>query len=155
MTNCIFSWYYILSGGGIPESRRASELSELLGVKILPSQVLLWDFILFLYDLLVAICFLLSVPTIVWLWNLLHSCLLFLVQVLQGHSPFKSFMERYMYIYWFWGFFILLFNAHVFNFKKWHVPATYLVFFFFFFVAVVVIDLPFSFIFNLVTTIPC
>lgn len=32
---CGFIWI----GGGIPESRRALELSELLGVKILPSQV--------------------------------------------------------------------------------------------------------------------
>ncbi|KAJ4849334.1 hypothetical protein Tsubulata_047329 [Turnera subulata] len=31
---------YADSGGGIPESRRATELSKLLGVKILPSQVL-------------------------------------------------------------------------------------------------------------------
>ncbi|XP_011027034.1 PREDICTED: uncharacterized protein YKR070W-like isoform X2 [Populus euphratica] len=44
---------FLTNGGGIPESRRASELSELLGVKILPSQVL------------------------------------------QGHSPFKSFMKRW------------------------------------------------------------
>lgn len=29
----------ILLGGGIPESRRALELSDILGVKILPSQV--------------------------------------------------------------------------------------------------------------------
>ncbi|XP_015388164.1 uncharacterized protein LOC102628567 isoform X2 [Citrus sinensis] len=31
---------FLTNGGGIPESRRASELSELLGVNILPSQVL-------------------------------------------------------------------------------------------------------------------
>ncbi|KAL7253031.1 hypothetical protein ACSBR1_007536 [Camellia fascicularis] len=30
---------FLTNGGGIPESRRASELSDLLGVKILPSQV--------------------------------------------------------------------------------------------------------------------
>ncbi|KAJ6311604.1 hypothetical protein OIU77_013374 [Salix suchowensis] len=32
MANCIFVRSYILLGGGIPESRRANELSELLGV---------------------------------------------------------------------------------------------------------------------------
>ncbi|XP_073293345.1 mitochondrial hydrolase YKR070W-like isoform X1 [Primulina huaijiensis] len=32
---------FLTNGGGIPESRRALELSDLLGVKILPSQVLL------------------------------------------------------------------------------------------------------------------
>ncbi|KAJ6720330.1 HYDROLASE FAMILY PROTEIN / HAD-SUPERFAMILY PROTEIN [Salix viminalis] len=31
---------FLTNGGGIPESRRANELSELLGVKIVPSQVL-------------------------------------------------------------------------------------------------------------------
>ncbi|KAJ6432781.1 hypothetical protein OIU84_019921 [Salix udensis] len=31
---------FLTNGGGIPESRRANELSELLGVKIIPSQVL-------------------------------------------------------------------------------------------------------------------
>ncbi|KAK3023910.1 hypothetical protein RJ639_043453 [Escallonia herrerae] len=31
--------HFIYTGGGIPESRRAFELSELLGVKIIPSQV--------------------------------------------------------------------------------------------------------------------
>jgi hypothetical protein len=31
----------MLLGGGVPESKRANELSEQLGVKILPSQVLL------------------------------------------------------------------------------------------------------------------
>ncbi|CAI0411619.1 unnamed protein product [Linum tenue] len=31
---------FLTNGGGLPEHRRASELSELLGVKILPSQVL-------------------------------------------------------------------------------------------------------------------
>ncbi|KAF2318602.1 hypothetical protein GH714_009289 [Hevea brasiliensis] len=34
---------FLTNGGGIPESRRAIELSEILGVKILPSQVLLKD----------------------------------------------------------------------------------------------------------------
>lgn len=83
----------MLSGGGVPESKRANELSEHIGVKIMPSQVLLWD--LFLYDLPFEI-WLFSLPvTIVWLWNLLHSCLFFLVQVLQGHSPFKSLSKRY------------------------------------------------------------
>lgn len=31
----------LAAGGGIPESKRAAELSELLGVKILPAQVIL------------------------------------------------------------------------------------------------------------------
>ncbi|XP_075670328.1 mitochondrial hydrolase YKR070W-like, partial [Castanea sativa] len=30
---------FLTNGGGVPESRRAAELSELLGVHILPSQV--------------------------------------------------------------------------------------------------------------------
>ncbi|XP_010658468.1 uncharacterized protein YKR070W isoform X1 [Vitis vinifera] len=34
-----FPFLFLTNGGGIPESRRASELSELLGVNILPSQV--------------------------------------------------------------------------------------------------------------------
>ncbi|RZC83812.1 hypothetical protein C5167_046600 [Papaver somniferum] len=36
-TNCCRNWEY--TGGGVPESKRASELSELLGVNVLPSQV--------------------------------------------------------------------------------------------------------------------
>jgi hypothetical protein len=155
MTNCIFSWYYILSGGGIPESRRASELSELLGVKILPSQVLLWDFILFLYDLLVVICFL------VYPWPPLFDCGTVCIAVSFSWYRFYRVIHL-LKVSWkgicifidFEVFFILLFYAHVFNFKKWHVPRN-LPSFFFFFVAVVAVDLPFSFIFNLVTTIPC
>lgn len=30
---------FLTNGGGVPESRRATELSELLGVHILPSQI--------------------------------------------------------------------------------------------------------------------
>ncbi|PSR93043.1 HAD-superfamily hydrolase, subfamily IIA, CECR5 protein [Actinidia chinensis var. chinensis] len=37
--NLKIPFLFLTNGGGIPESRRASELSELLGVKILPSQV--------------------------------------------------------------------------------------------------------------------
>lgn len=33
-------YYAVEIGGGIPESRRAAELTELLGVNILPSQVI-------------------------------------------------------------------------------------------------------------------
>ena len=38
-----FPFLFLTNGGGIPESIRASELSELLGVNILPSQKLLFD----------------------------------------------------------------------------------------------------------------
>ncbi|KAL3523415.1 hypothetical protein ACH5RR_016249 [Cinchona calisaya] len=38
--NLKIPFLFLTNGGGIPESRRAFELSELLGVKILPSQVL-------------------------------------------------------------------------------------------------------------------
>ncbi|XP_031090681.1 uncharacterized protein YKR070W-like [Ipomoea triloba] len=38
--NLKIPFLFLTNGGGTPESRRAAELSELLGVKILPSQVL-------------------------------------------------------------------------------------------------------------------
>ena len=122
MTNCIFLWYYILSGGGIPESRRASELSELLGVKILPSQVLLWDFILFLYDLLVVICFL------VYPWPPLFNCGTFCIAVSFSWYRFYRVIHllkvlwKGICIFIDFEVFLFLFYAHVFNFKKWHVP---------------------------------
>lgn len=65
--NCWIYYNIISSGGGIPESRRAVELSQLLGVNILTWQVLFW------YDMDAGIYF----SIFLWLinfWKSLMSC---------------------------------------------------------------------------------
>ena len=107
----------IWTGGGIPESRRAIELSKLLGVHILPSQVgfrCFEFFFCFSFSIYRRLKFFFFCSWLLWLWfdwwNLWHSCsfMLSLMQVVHGHSPFKTLLKRYMY-----QFSSILFNIKV------------------------------------------
>nr|XP_011469697.1 PREDICTED: uncharacterized protein YKR070W-like isoform X3 [Fragaria vesca subsp. vesca] len=85
---------FLTNGGGIPESRRAAELSEVLGVNILPSQVRFSTFS----------CSGTKVSNL-WLCCLEFMGLrladgnfgiaLFRMQVVQGHTPFRTLLRRY------------------------------------------------------------
>lgn len=65
--NCWIYYNIISSGGGIPESRRAVELSQLLGVNILTWQVLFW------YDMDAGLYFSIFLWLIIF-WESLMSC---------------------------------------------------------------------------------
>lgn len=109
------SWGFNLIGGGFRESKRAMQLSELLGLNISPSQVQLWIFLRFFFKCYFSLPFFnfhLYEFSSQWvishdmnlLLTLLCNCffpLIFfstiLMQVLQGHSPFKQLVNRYAY----------------------------------------------------------
>lgn len=94
------NWFltFHLIGGGIPESRRAFELTELLGVKILPSQVVSKTFKLFPFPKIS--CGIASMSVLFYILPM---------QVVQGHSPFRSLLKRYVlcntanFFWWFWN----------------------------------------------------
>ena len=134
----------MLLGGGVPESKRANELSEQLGVKILPSQVLLW---VFLYDLLVEIWLL------AYLWPL-FDCGTFCIAVSFSWYRFYRVIhhlkvcQKGIY-YGFWAYIIFIHKSSI--SKDDTSSATNVVWIVFSFA----MDLLFAFIFNLVITILC
>lgn len=88
-------------GGGIPESRRAIELSELLGVCILPSQVVChWSENLYLLSVFVGdsrhFYMFVVVVKIDGIFGVNCFAYFILMQVVQGHSPFKTLLKRYI-----------------------------------------------------------
>ncbi|XP_056165387.1 uncharacterized CDP-alcohol phosphatidyltransferase class-I family protein C22A12.08c-like isoform X4 [Syzygium oleosum] len=82
---------YTSTGGGFSESKRAQDLGQLLGVNILPSQVVR---LLFYKICLPSQFCLLSVPELLC-FVCLSSFDQDTLQVIQGHTPFKQLVNRF------------------------------------------------------------
>ena len=82
------SWSFNIIGGGFRESKRAMQLSELLGVNISPSQVQLWQCLRFFFKCYFSLPFFnFHLYEFSWQWVISHDMNLLLILFCNCFSP--------------------------------------------------------------------